>query len=108
MKTVRWVFAAALLIAALSGCELFLGTSTLRIVNYASAISNVYISDVENATWGMDWLAPGDFIDSGASRDFEDITAGTYDVRLETYSGYWWEYRVVDLPRDQVVVINVR
>ena len=84
MKTVRWLLAALLVIAALSGCRLLLGEATLRVVNSSTEdIFTVYISPSYESNWGSDWLV-GSIPADGGYRDFPDIIACDYDVWLRS------------------------
>ena len=86
MKYIRWMFAALLVIVALTGCRLFLGESTLRIVNNSSyTINDVFISSVDDSSWGSDWLSST--ITPMTSRNFTDIIAGDYDILVGEIGG---------------------
>jgi hypothetical protein len=105
MKYIRWMLAALLVIVALAGCRLFLGESTLRIVNSSSyTINDVFISSVDDSSWGSDWLSST--IAPGTSRDFTDIIAGDYDIKAEEIGGGYWLFWSINLPRDGVVTLT--
>jgi len=87
LKTIRWVLAAALVIAALTGCSLF--QATLTIYNTSShTVSEVYISPSDELYWGDDWLAAT--IPPGGDYEFTGIRADTYDIMVvSTEDGGW-------------------
>jgi len=87
MRTVRWAIAALLVVAALSSCSLF--QATLTIYNTSSyTVTEVYISPVDEDTWGDDWLDAS--IPPGGSYEFDGICADTYDLLvIESFGGGW-------------------
>jgi hypothetical protein len=101
MKTVRWTIAALLVLAALTGCSLFQKRATLAIVNNSSyTITVVNISPEDDTSWGGDYLA-GTLV-SGGTDYFEDIRAGTYDLRAQNASAITWAYYGAVLEPDEV------
>ena len=101
MKTVRWTIAALLVLAALTGCSLFQKRATLAIVNDSSHdITVVNISPEDDTSWGEDYLA-GTLV-SGGTDYFEDIRAGTYDLRARDASANEWTFYGAVLEPDEV------
>jgi hypothetical protein len=89
MKTVRWWLAAALLLAALTGCSLCPETATLIIQNDSShVVDEVYIAPIDSPDMGDNWLSTT--IPPGGSHPFRRINPGTYDVLINDQDGGSW------------------
>ena len=87
VKMMRWVLAAVLVIAALTGCSLFQATITINN-NSSYTVTQVYISPSDETDWGDDLLDAT--IPPGESLEFTGICADTYDLMVvENLGGGW-------------------
>lgn len=80
------------------------GRVVFTVINQSSyPLEKVFFSPIENRGWGMNWLE--ERIPPMQSKSFA-IVAGTYDLRVESSEGFYWERSDVRIINNQEWTVN--